>query len=68
MHRLGSEPDVIASGGAPLSGDVSIRVNNLHFTYGNAEVLHGLSFTVRRGEVTGSLDQMAPGSRRRCAC
>lgn len=43
------------------TGDVSIRVNSLHFTYGSAEVLHGLSFTVRRGEVTGLLGPNGAG-------
>jgi ABC-2 type transport system ATP-binding protein len=61
MHSLGSERDTAAPEGGPRSDDVSIRVDNLHFTYGNAEVLHGLSFTVRRGEVTGLLGPNGAG-------
>ena len=41
--------------------DVSIRVQDLHFTYGNAEVIHGLTFSVRRGEVTGLLGPNGAG-------
>ena len=41
--------------------DVSIRVENLRFTYGVGEVLHGLTFAVRRGEVTGLLGPNGAG-------
>src|SRR5580765_4035602 len=43
------------------SSAVSIRVDDVHFTYGGAEVLHGLTFDVRRGEVTGLLGPNGAG-------
>jgi ABC-2 type transport system ATP-binding protein len=39
----------------------SIRVENLTFRYAAAEVLHGLSFEVERGEVTGLLGPNGAG-------
>jgi len=41
--------------------DSSIRVENLRFGYGGAEVLHGISFDIRRGEVTGLLGPNGAG-------
>jgi ABC-2 type transport system ATP-binding protein len=61
VDNRGREPDTVAPGAAPLSRDVSIHVDDLRFTYGNAEVLHGLSFNVRRGEVTGLLGPNGAG-------
>ena len=43
------------------SMDSSIRVENLRFGYGGAEVLHGISFDIRRGEVTGLLGPNGAG-------
>ena len=43
------------------SADVAIRVDGLRFAYGGAEVLHGISFDVRRGEVTGLLGPNGAG-------
>ena len=40
---------------------ISIAVRDLHFTYGGAEVLHGLTFDVKRGEVTGLLGPNGAG-------
>ena len=39
----------------------SIVVENLRFGYGRAEVLHGLSFEIARGEVTGLLGPNGAG-------
>ena len=39
----------------------AIRVQGLRFAYGGAEVLHGISFEVRRGEVTGLLGPNGAG-------
>jgi ABC-2 type transport system ATP-binding protein len=39
----------------------SIIVENLRFRYATAEVLHGLSFTINRGEVTGLLGPNGAG-------
>ncbi|HKF68305.1 MAG TPA: ATP-binding cassette domain-containing protein, partial [Vicinamibacterales bacterium] len=33
--------------------DPAIRVDGLRFSYVTGEILHGISFDVRRGEVTG---------------
>ena len=41
--------------------DNAIRVENLRFGYGGAEVLHGVSFDIRRGEVTGLLGPNGAG-------
>jgi ABC-2 type transport system ATP-binding protein len=39
----------------------AIRVENLRFRYSTVEILHGLSFEVRRGEVTGLLGPNGAG-------
>jgi ABC-2 type transport system ATP-binding protein len=39
----------------------SIVVRDLHFSYGGPEILHGLSFEVRPGEVTGLLGPNGAG-------
>lgn len=39
----------------------SIRVRHLHFTYGGPEILHGLTFEIRPGEVTGLLGPNGAG-------
>lgn len=39
----------------------SIRVEGLRFGYDRGEILHGLTFTVRRGEVTGLLGPNGAG-------
>lgn len=39
----------------------AIRVDNLKFSYGGAEVLHGISFEIRCGEVTGLLGPNGAG-------
>jgi ABC-2 type transport system ATP-binding protein len=41
--------------------DAAIRVENLRFRYDGAEVLHGISFEVRRGQVTGLLGPNGAG-------
>src|ERR1700688_171280 len=43
-----------------MPGD-SIRVSGLRFGYDGAEVLHGISFGVRPGEVTGLLGPNGAG-------
>ncbi len=43
------------------AADAAIRVQDLRFAYGGAEVLHGISFEVRRGEVTGLLGPNGAG-------
>ena len=43
------------------AADPAIRVQGLRFAYGGAEVLHGISFDVRRGEVTGLLGPNGAG-------
>jgi len=43
------------------SAGAAIRVQGLRFAYGGAEVLHGISFEVRRGEVTGLLGPNGAG-------
>jgi ABC-2 type transport system ATP-binding protein len=46
---------------APEDHAVTIRVDGLRFAYGGAEVLHGLTFEIRRGEVTGLLGPNGAG-------
>ena len=41
--------------------DVAVSVDNLTFTYGAGEVLHGISFRLRRGEVVGLLGRNGAG-------
>ena len=41
--------------------DVAVSVDNLTFTYGAGEVLHGISFELRRGEVVGLLGRNGAG-------
>jgi ABC-2 type transport system ATP-binding protein len=41
--------------------DAAIRVDDLHFRYGAADVLHGLTFAIGRGEVTGLLGPNGAG-------
>ncbi len=41
--------------------DAAIRVENLRFRYDGAEVLHGISFEIRRGQVTGLLGPNGAG-------
>ncbi len=44
-----------------LEPDVAVSVDNLTFTYGAGEVLHGISFELRRGEVVGLLGRNGAG-------
>ena len=37
------------------AGDTAVAVDGLTFSYGVGEVLHGISFAVRPGEVVGLL-------------
>lgn len=57
----GREEPEVGTPAAARPGEVSIRVDDLHFTYGDVEVLHGVHFTVRRGEVTGLLGPNGAG-------
>src|SRR5262245_57931199 len=41
--------------------DVAIRVENLKFQYDGAEVLHGISFEIPRGQVAGLLGPNGAG-------
>jgi ABC-type transport system involved in cytochrome c biogenesis ATPase subunit len=41
--------------------ETAIQIENLRFGYGGPEVLHGISFSVRRGEVTGLLGPNGAG-------
>lgn len=43
------------------STDASILVRGLHFGYGGPEILHGLTFEIRPGEVTGLLGPNGAG-------
>lgn len=42
-------------------GTASIRVQDLRFSYGGPEILHGLTFEIRPGEVTGLLGPNGAG-------
>jgi ABC-2 type transport system ATP-binding protein len=44
-----------------MSTHVTIRVEGLRFSYPGAEVLHGVSFAVNRGEVTGLIGPNGAG-------
>jgi ABC-2 type transport system ATP-binding protein len=44
-----------------MSDTASIRVRDLRFAYGGPEILHGLTFDIRPGEVTGLLGPNGAG-------
>lgn len=44
-----------------MSSAPSVRVENLRFSYGTGNVLHGLTFEIRPGEVTGILGPNGAG-------
>ena len=46
---------------AARSDDVAVSVADLTFSYGGGEVLHGISFELRRGEVVGLLGRNGAG-------
>jgi ABC-2 type transport system ATP-binding protein len=41
--------------------DIAVRVDDLRFRYASAEILHGLTFSIGRGEVTGLLGPNGAG-------
>ncbi|HEY3421941.1 MAG TPA: energy-coupling factor transporter ATPase [Methanocellaceae archaeon] len=42
-------------------GEVSVHVNDLCFSYGDVEVLHGISFTAHKGEMVGIMGPNGSG-------
>src|SRR6187399_730386 len=51
----------VATGAAASSPDVLVEVRDLRRSYGTTEVLRGISFTVRRGELFGLLGTNGAG-------
>jgi ABC-2 type transport system ATP-binding protein len=43
------------------ASEIVIEIQNLHFSYNSVEVLHGISFTVRHGEIVGLLGPNGAG-------
>ena len=49
------------TGGKPTMDDAVVAVDGLTFSYGMGQVLHGISFALRRGEVVGLLGPNGAG-------
>ncbi len=52
----------------PVSGDVAIDVRDLRVSYGGREVIHGISFDVRRGEILGVIGPAQSGKTSMLRC
>jgi phosphate transport system ATP-binding protein len=53
---------------APAGGDIVIDVRDLRVTYGDREVVHGISFDVRRGEILGVIGPAQSGKTTMLKC
>lgn len=52
-RELGAEPSCslsVAASQPPVAGAPALRVQGLHFSYGETPVLHGVTLTIQRGE------------------
>ncbi len=56
-----SEPSQPPQPPSPVEAQPVVAVDGLTFSYGAGEVLHGISFTLRRGEVVGLLGPNGAG-------
>lgn len=54
-------PDAILEEGRPVSTSNPLRIEDLHGWYGESHVLHGMSLTLRKGEVVALLGRNGAG-------